>query len=1826
MVDGKERTVFNSEGRPIHPTVEGVRNFWRWFDSKVVDSQGRPLTVYHATNNDFDAFDIARASGIAGAGIYTTDKAPADDKYGVSVMPLYMSVQNPADMRGGDGMISDIAEGVGLKRITSLRSIPEIKEWSKALREKLIVKGYDGAIMTGENGETYYVAFSPSQIKSATGNYGRFDPSNPDIREQKPSSTTKPPKTGRLRTDRVLKALSGLVPDLTIVAPKTEAEYAAAVEQVVDGAGSSWGMYDFNTKTLFINPAAPDLRQTFFHETAHPVIAALIDGNPEMFLKFYDEVIVEQGGKYEKYSEEQYADKDPLARAEEALAEFMGDIASGNVKVSLDPKSAWQRFKEFLQDLLAKLGWDMREVDLSKPQNVRQFAAEFARAVNKGIKITGLNPTVRGQAAMQNDPVRRRLENELAAARKAVAAAEKDINKRGQSLFGDALDSDGQMIVGDAFDNSQENYNRIMAPLNARVEKAKADLEAYDRNKAQRDSAQGALFQLPDVTKIVNLFKSKGYTAAQAKEYMEGFDPPVSKAVISAVVKGMGGVKSAPKKVQSNTNKAAGVTKPKTKVTVNVATALKDQIRLEARAAREAKKDVSAKRKDFAERISEMIKNDLFGRIAPRQTNALITAAAKTNPDSPKAVDRFFAYAKRVISDANYAENLGNARDARNKARSLKGKKTIPANLKYVLARMAAVDVRLLEDPAEFAAMAEEFLASFKKPGTDQYNMASADAMNKYMDKLEKQLDKAAADEAMERGAEDISGIDGLDPDDVMKAMMSEDPEAELTKLLKDLDRRKEDELHDKMVAAANASRIDLKDMDTSAMTPKEKRAYKALVEADLQAMSIKDLASYIFGVDNLVVNESFDGIHSIAVAAAATKIVPEIGRLNEAAGFRTKWPIGRWDEGVRNAFRQMFYGLPNIVTRIAGFTKAAAKLSELVGIADIQKGRAMAEKIKHEEDVAFAKVLNEQIKKGRRNGRNVSGPKAVAAEGVIAYLVQRFDGVSDEESFKRRKDILEEDINKNAKDSPKTYKYIQQAFDEFVKDAKTAKEARDKFKAAMPENDVILQHMIDMQAKYADVIMEHNAMYRNQIDSKLQDYLPISYVMSRSASDDAKAQAKQKGDGGYKQDYSAFTRGLVNPRQAGHMKSRGQNKRLPENRRIDYNIRRNSLTTLAENLYDVYTTEHWMRARAVLRANGIDEALGSKDNTTALDNALADVYNSHTSDIVDDKMGGRYADYVAKKVKSAASFWGLAGAGQVLQQASDQMTNALLMSMTKDGGKSYGLSFMDVVQMAAGKNQDLKELLSMGAIGRRADTLSGTRWTKDMESQMGVLQSQIQRSAPLHALADIHRSMVRIFFTPLKETDNAMATSAWVMFYRQYLADNGIKRIGNWKDEVDLLKADDKLRREAFAHAEQQTNMTQGPSDPALFGAWARRDRSGWLNFVRAVLNPFGGFPSTVRGRFANAASEIGAYTIPAISDKKARERLAGAARVFASTVVSQGAFQYMRYKMAVALFPTLGAGLANMVRYFFDDEEDEVVAMSKLYVAMEIANTIGMMDRDFTRVVREANKQVRERNLLTPALYDEDAIMRKKAAENWKFSFTQFGIDMTVGGFSQYMDKEAVNGVNKAYWFMMGPVLQQPEMMQTDGTVIPYAKWKRDIVNMPFALPGYWDESTSYGLFSIPGSRMSRLMDAASRTGMPSDDERRDTQKRFKYQQRADDARSMRTQIQMRRAAKTDQEIEAADKAFEDWMRTQDPSRFERLSRTYLEQVIMPYDNSLGNILQAENDPIVRARTYHSATRNMSKEEKKKIDQSVQAVGVFDDAFMQELNRLQKEEAAKK
>jgi len=86
-VDGTERSTVNSDGRQLARTEEGVRNFWRWFgDSKVVDGQGRPLVVYHGTNQPFQAFARDRLGAATGAGhgassafFFTVNEAEAWD-------------------------------------------------------------------------------------------------------------------------------------------------------------------------------------------------------------------------------------------------------------------------------------------------------------------------------------------------------------------------------------------------------------------------------------------------------------------------------------------------------------------------------------------------------------------------------------------------------------------------------------------------------------------------------------------------------------------------------------------------------------------------------------------------------------------------------------------------------------------------------------------------------------------------------------------------------------------------------------------------------------------------------------------------------------------------------------------------------------------------------------------------------------------------------------------------------------------------------------------------------------------------------------------------------------------------------------------------------------------------------------------------------------------------------------------------------------------------------------------------------------------------------------------------------------------------------------------------------------------------------------------------------------------------------------------------------------------------------------------------------------------------------------------------------------------
>ena len=190
--------------------------FKRWFgDSKVVDEDGNPLVVYHGSptfkGNQFvdDVERKNRAGNVGGfyftpyadeASDYAADRKTRQYQEGSQVVPVYLSIKNP--YIAGESRVTPAMRSAYLKEmIASNQHMSEERatEWAKnkvgfftdgrlpsadalngdgdAMQRILKVGGYDGF----KDGR-HWIAFDPTQIKSATGNVGTFDATNPDIR------------------------------------------------------------------------------------------------------------------------------------------------------------------------------------------------------------------------------------------------------------------------------------------------------------------------------------------------------------------------------------------------------------------------------------------------------------------------------------------------------------------------------------------------------------------------------------------------------------------------------------------------------------------------------------------------------------------------------------------------------------------------------------------------------------------------------------------------------------------------------------------------------------------------------------------------------------------------------------------------------------------------------------------------------------------------------------------------------------------------------------------------------------------------------------------------------------------------------------------------------------------------------------------------------------------------------------------------------------------------------------------------------------------------------------------------------------------------------------------------------------------------------------------------------------------------------------------------------------------------------------------------------------------------------------------------------------
>lgn len=165
--------------------------FWKWFgDSKVVDSSGKPLIVYHGTSKDadFKSFRVP-ARGVffttskEGASLYASENESRESKYDWDlrkykevnttsrVIPCYLSIQNPF-MVSDDEYTKDWVERQAREDHKAADHHNGYKKLEAQMGNWARARGYDGIC---RGGDTWIVLKDQGQIKSAIGNSGAWD-------------------------------------------------------------------------------------------------------------------------------------------------------------------------------------------------------------------------------------------------------------------------------------------------------------------------------------------------------------------------------------------------------------------------------------------------------------------------------------------------------------------------------------------------------------------------------------------------------------------------------------------------------------------------------------------------------------------------------------------------------------------------------------------------------------------------------------------------------------------------------------------------------------------------------------------------------------------------------------------------------------------------------------------------------------------------------------------------------------------------------------------------------------------------------------------------------------------------------------------------------------------------------------------------------------------------------------------------------------------------------------------------------------------------------------------------------------------------------------------------------------------------------------------------------------------------------------------------------------------------------------------------------------------------------------------------------------------
>ncbi len=874
-------------------------------------------------------------------------------------------------------------------------------------------------------------------------------------------------------------------------------------------------------------------------------------------------------------------------------------------------------------------------------------------------------------------------------------------------------------------------------------------------------------------------------------------------------------------------DKILGTPKPST-VTVKEKTALKDQIKLEARAAREAKGDLNQKRKLLSTAIKGLVK---LGKLTTRQAAIIIDRIGYVNLDNQVMVGRLADYAARVFEKADYQERLSRAFSFRKGIRKLL-KGDIQAEVVGMAKKFSKIDPSMVDDIEKYLEMAEIVKNAIKPSRVNRKDLdvnmresMNIDSVSEFTNDAIENQERILKEELLAVHSE---LVDAGVIDDKMSL-------SEIESTISSLKEKEDNANYKADILTFLSKRIDtmsaiIKDIlifkinpmtgEDVALTEKNIDLISRMLNIDINNVSIKEAIFIAEAMDNFINNNITSSVEAVIEKhEGATELENLIADKVVASPLR-KYFVPKAGQYSGEAFSTMTILFEKL---FVGTTKALM-IAKKMGWTALVNGANKAEKLWNTAIDTYFR----QYSKTNPNGKSFNDAENVYERGMLAFLSRNVSGTVTQqaEEFKRRIEVLKESIKSLLEGSTKEQKM-----------GKIYQKVYDKLNVESGDIDVIHANADKINRSAVGWwINQWGTTYSDLSDISLSVYNTVLSSDTSYTTDRYKLLGKSTSEeiidpktGSFGRDIEFLDKNKAGVMMPSTKPSASAVSNASRYISLDFDV--NNTSAYKGALIDINTAAAIRKIDGFINSDNLAKLIPVEKDRKIFTGRIKDYILAIKNKRVSEIDSSEYLDQLANFLGGIGVGKALGSMDQVVKQ-----TLPIALSTLANSGR------LDVVTPASAA-----WINSLGMeLSNRGQESQSTIESVDRRLDQAVSGVKIAS----RAIVDLQQAWLKF---SLSKPDVWIAYSSFISYYKQYLSDNN--------QSTDIDWATHNVNQDAADYAMWMVNRQQNVSDTKTQGKIFTSTNS-YTKVGRKMLLPFASFSLNQKSRMISDIKTLGFYS----------------------------------------------------------------------------------------------------------------------------------------------------------------------------------------------------------------------------------------------------------------------------------------------------------------------------------------------------------------------------